>query len=304
MKVLLAPTEDFIKRERTALSAAAAAGSSVTIAVVNGANFSINDYVVIGQEGSLVAEMQQVTAVTATSITVATLSLAHDVDEPVTQYRYNNRKFYGSVTSTGSYTELTAYGSPAQIDVNNPQGTYLEYTGTEGYLYFKSTYWNTTTTTETDINDATAVLADESTRYTSLYAIRVQAGLTENPYIDDGQIEIYRKRAENEINSYIYQRYVLPLQNMTTQLPEVPFIIENCCMLLAAGYADYREFGKDGEGIKWLSEARSLLKAVRLGTQRLIGSDSNELVLKSQTHGVQSYPNTRRDTKFGMDQNF
>lgn len=311
MKVLYAPTESFIKGQRTVLTAAVSAGSGVSIPVDNSSGFVVNGYVVVGQEGSDTAELVQVTSIPDATHLVATLALNHVLNEQVTAYAYNKRKFYGATVSGGSYTELTTYGSPVAIGVDDPQGTSLEYNGGEGYIYFKATYFNSQSDTETDIADATETLANESLRYTSIYAIRRQAGLIDNSFIDDGQIETYRKRAENEINSFIYQRYVLPLTNSTTLATEVPFIIENVCMLLAAGYADFREYGKEGEGIKWLGEARGVLKAIQLGKQRLIGTDNEELVLKTLTHGVQGWPDKvdnhsgrGPERKFGMNQNF
>lgn len=306
MKVLIAPTEDFNRRERAQLAAAASAGSSINLAVDNSANYAIGDFIVVGLEGSDAAEICQITAVPdATHLTVATLALAHLVDEPVVKYRYNQRKFYGSLTGgAGTFTELVSSGSPVTIMVNNPQGTLIEYTGGDGFTYFLATYYNSTTLDETAQTESTTVLADDTTRYCSLYQIRKQAGLTNNPYIDDGQMEIWRKRAENEVQTYIYERYVLPLQNLTTGANEVPSIIENATVLLAAGYADYKEFGKDGQGVKWLGEARGILRAIQKGTQRLIGTDYQEMVLKTLTHGVQSAPRHSRDRKFGMDQNF
>jgi hypothetical protein len=308
MKVLVAPTEDFIKRERTRLSLNATPGNNAVISVENSAGMLVNDYVVVGAEGSEQAEVCQITAVTNQSITVSVLKLVHYTYEPVVKYRYNKRKFYGCATISGTFLELTSYGSPAAIEVNDPQGTLLEYTGLEGYLYFKSTYYNSQTTEETGLVESTAVLADESVRYCSIYAIKKQAGLTNNPFITDGVIETYRKRAENEVNSYIYDHYILPLTN-SSAVAEIPFVVENCTTLLAAGYMDYQEFGKDGEGINWLGEARALLKAIQKGTQQLIGSDNVELQRKTSTQGIQSYPGqvdnvNGPDRKFTMRQRF
>lgn len=295
MKVLIATTEDFIKRERGQLAADASAGSNVALTFVNGDTFAVNDYIVIGYEGSEKAEICIITAVSAQTITVATLRLPHKSDEPVVKYRYNKRKYYGSLTIDGSYSELTSSGSPLTIQVEDPQGTILEYTGNEGYLYFKSTYYNSTTTDETDVDGADAVAGDETTRYCSIYAIRKQAGLTNNPYLTDGMVEIYRKRAENEINSVIFSRYVIPLEN-ALGVNEVPPIIENVCTLLAAGYFDYQEFGKEGQGVKWLGEARGILKALQDGRQRLIDSTGEEFTTKTLTQGIQSYPSSVDNT--------
>lgn len=97
MKVLLAPTESFIKSEHGQLTADASAGSSVALSVVNSDGFAANNFVVVGVEGSDGAELCQVTGTTATTITVATLKLAHRTNEPVTKYRYDKRKFYGAI---------------------------------------------------------------------------------------------------------------------------------------------------------------------------------------------------------------
>lgn len=281
--VLIAPTEEFIKRERTSLAADASAGSSVELTFANGNGYAVNDYIVIGTEGSETAELCLVTVVSGNTITVATLLLSHKKGEGVVKYRYNKRKFYGSTTATGSYTELTANGSPVTIGVDDPQGSILEYTGGEGYTYFKATYYNSTTAEESNVVDAGAVLANESVRYTTLTAIRIQAGLLNNPYIADGRIERKRTQAENEINSVLFRLYTLPLS-------EVPPLISRICELLAAGYIDFEEYGPEGQGVKWLGEGRGLLNSIRDGKQALIKTDGTELARKTTTQGIQSYP--------------
>lgn len=286
MRTLLAPTEDFIKLERTELDADAPAGSNVTLTLLNNSGMADNTFIVIGKEGGERAEIQKInqSVTPGTSVRVATLLFNHKKGTPVTVYRYDKRKFYGSATSGGSYSELTGDGSPATIQVDDPQGTLLEYSGST-YLYFKSTYYNSVTALETSIDDSNEVLADESVRYTTLYAIRVQAGLTQNPYIDDGRIEEKRTQAENEINSILFRLYQLPLA-------EIPALIKRVCTLLAAGYVDFEEYGPDGQGVKWLGEARGILTSIRDGKQNLIGVDGTELARKTLTQGVISSPNT------------
>ena len=288
MKSLIAPTENFIKSERSILATDSAAGSSVSLTLEDNDHFVDNDYVVVGNEGSEQTELAQIDAAVTpgTVIQVDTLLFAHKANVPITKYKYDKRKFYGSLTAGGSYVELTAYGSPAVIQVDDPQGTLLEYTGAEGYLYFKATYFNTETDAETDLADSDEVLADESVRYTSIYNIRVQAGLVNNPFINDGRIETKRKQAENEVNSCLFLRYALPLD-------EIPALIERVTTLLAAGYIDFEEYGPEGQGVKWLGEARGILKSIKNGTQRLIGEDSAELPLNgTDTNVVSGYPNS------------
>jgi phage gp36-like protein len=271
MRSLFAPTEPSIKAERTRLAADAAAGTNVTLTLENADGLAADYFIAIGQEGSELAELQQINQAVAsdTSVRVASLKFNHQKGEPVTVYRYNQRKFYGSTSADGVYVELTADGSPKDIQVDDPQGTVLEYTG-DTATHFKATYYNSETNEETALGDSQASAADESARYASLWAIRKHAGLAGNPLYSDFRLEMKRKQAENEINSAIGSRYSLPLS-------EVPPLLSYICELLAAGYIDYEEFGADSQGVKWLGEARALLKAIQGGTQLLLGADGTEL---------------------------
>lgn len=299
MRKLIAPTEDFIKGDSTTLAADVSKGTNVSFLVENNNGIADNYFVVVGKEGSEKAELQQINAVVVAgqTIQVATLLFDHKAGEPVRVFQYNARKFYGSLTKTGSYTELTADGSPVTIQVDDPQGTLLEYTGVQGYEYFKATYYNTETAAETSADDAEPALADESVRYASLYGIRKMAGFTENPYITDGRIEAKRTQAENEINSILIQRYALPLA-------EIPAIITYVCELLGAGYMHYEEFGNDTDGVKKLGEARAILKGFQDGTRRLIGADMIELDGGGSTNEIRGYPTSNSGRKFTMDQRF
>lgn len=285
MLTFIAPTENFIRMEIGTLNADATAGSNVTLTLINNDGFADTDYIVIGHEGSELCELQQVNQAVsgATAVRVATLKFNHVAGEPVVKLRYNQRKFYGATSVDGSYTELIAYGSPANIQVDDPQGTTLEYTDST-YTYFKATYYNSTSAEETDIADSSAILGDQSGRYATLWNIRKHAGLAGNSRYSDLRLETKRSQAENEINSAIYAKYTLPLA-------EVPGLISQICELLAAGYIDFEEFGKDGEGVKWLGEGRALLKAIQKGTQVLIGADGTELARQTTTGVLDGYPN-------------
>ena len=299
MRQFIAPTEPFIKTEIGTLNADATAGSSVTLTLISNDGLANTDYIVIGHEGSELAELEQINnAVTAgTDVRVATLKFNHKAGEPITKYRYNQRKFYGATTEAGTYVELTGFGSPTTIQVDDPQGTLFEY-DEDTYSYFKATYYNSQLTEETDIDDSVAVAGDQTGRYATLWAIRKHAGLAGNPFYSDYRMEQKRKQAENEIKSAIMARYVLPLA-------EVPALISYICELLAAGYIDYEEFGKDGEGVKWLGEARALLKAIANGKQRLIGSDDTELTVNTLVNRIDGYPDDDADDpNFAMDDKF
>lgn len=298
MRTLLAPTEDFVRGERTTLTADVAAGANVTLTIENNDGYAEDTFIVVGREGSERAELAQINqAVTpGTTVRVATLARAHKIGEPVTLYRFNQRKFYGALTADGEYTELTGDGSPLPIGVDDPQGTLLEYSGAT-YLYFKATYYNSETATETDLDDSAAVSANDSSRYCTIYGIRKMAGFTNNPYISDGRIEDKRRQAENEINSSIMTRYSMPLA-------EVPPLLTYVCELLAAGYLHYEEYGQEGDGGRKLGEARAILKALGSGAQKLIGVDNTELAIVTNNAQLTGYPDSTSGRKFRMGQKF
>ncbi len=278
MKILQSPIEEFIKTDKTEITADVAAGSDKAITVKNGNEFAVNDYIIVGVLGKETSEIAKITVVSGNTITVGTLNLAHKDGDPITKVLFNQRKLYGCATKTGTFTVIET----KDIEVDSPQGTYFEYTG--DYIYFKCTYYNEHTLEESSIADAVAVLGGESDRYCSIYAIKKQAGLSENPYTNNSDIERKRTAAENEIDSAVGHLYSLPFS-------EIPALIENITVLLAAGYLDYQEFGSESGGVKWLGEARGLLKNIASGKRKLLGSDKAELTRLSAAR-LKGYPDS------------
>jgi phage gp36-like protein len=307
MKELVFPTDPAIKTEIAILAADASAGSSVTLTLENNDGLANTDYIVIGYEGSELCELAQINQAIsgATAVRVATLKFNHQAGEPIVKYRYNQRKFYGATSQTGSYTHLSSYGSPKTMQVDDPQGTIFEYDGDEGYTYFKSTYVNSATSEESDIAEAEAVAGDQSGRYATLYAIRKHAGLSGNPRYSDYRLEQKRKQAENEIDSVLAAIYVLPL-------PEVPALITQICELLAAGSIDDEEFRtespsakEDSEGTGWMKQARKMLTDIQKGTRLLIGADRQELPRNAKVNRLSGYPDSGADDPtFSMSDKF
>ena len=285
IKIFIAPTENFVLEEKSEIVTDVSAGNDATLVLENNQGFVENDYVVVKTPGKEQSHICKINAVVSgnTDIQVDTLKHALKEGDVAQKILYNQRKFYGCETEDGTFVEIVADGSPKDIEVDNPNGTILEYTGST-YLYFKATYYNSTTTSETVIADAKAILGSESNRYCSIYAIKRQAGLVENPYVSDVDIERKREAAENEIDSAIGHLYSLPLS-------EIPALIENTTVLLAAGYLDYQEFGSESGGVKWLGEARGILKNIEKGTRRLLGSDKAELTRLSGGR-LKGYPDS------------
>lgn len=294
MKPFIAPTENFVKSEKTGITIDASAGSSVSVSVKSNNGIVKDDYCIIGREGEETTEIQKVSSITGKNIIIfTTLNFAHKKDEPITEIRYNQRKFYGCITKTGTFV----YISISNIEVDNPKGTYFEYIGDEGYLYFKVTYYNEFTVEESDIDDAIAVRAGAIDHYCSIFDIREEAGFVDNPYVGDGRIHAYRLSAESEVKASLGKIYSLPL-SATCELVKV------ITKLLGAGWLMWAEYGEeasgtDKDGMAKVKEARSMLKAVRNRQLILLDENDNELGKLAIPEGqIQGWPDeTTKDAE-------
>lgn len=296
MNSLIAPTEDFIFSEKSKITAAATAGSSVTLVLESNDGLAQNDYVVVKKPGHDQAHICKINAAVSGNTDIQVDTLKHDsaVGDEVTKIRFNQRKFYGCATESGTYTEITDDGSPKDIEVDNPNGTLFEYTAST-YLYFKATYYNSQTTEETDIGDAIAVLGGESDRFCSINDIRQEAGLTDNQYISDSVVEDFRISAESEIKSSIYKKYSLPLST-------IPKVIKTITKYLAAGGLLYKEYGSEADGtskdgLEKLKQARSMLKSIRNGTLVLLDDDDAELTVSGASSDLSGWPDSTTEDK-------
>ena len=192
MQILLAPTEDFVLSEKTAFSADEAAGET-TLSVENTNAFSSDDFVIIDQLGSESSELRKISSVSTNSITLSVATkIAHYKDAPIQVIRYDKRKFYRSTSENGSYSHLAAEGSPVDITPDQPEGTEFEDANGISSSWYKATYYNSVTMTETSLSDATATKAGDAEHYTSIYKIRCEAGFQNNDYIGSDLIDRYR----------------------------------------------------------------------------------------------------------------
>lgn len=301
MKTLKASTDPSIITARSTLSTDVSAGSNVTIPLLNNSGFADTYFVAIGYGGEG-GELQQINqAVTAGSnIRVATLTRDHKAGEKVVVMRFNQRKFYGSATRDGSYTELS--GSPVTIKVDGPEGATLAYTGTE-YSYFKATYYNSTDLIETSVDDAIPIASDESRRYATISAIRSRAGLDRSIRISDAEFERARIRAEAAIDSALCNRYVLPL----TADP-IPAIINTICEDWAAGWILIeKEIDKEGKGEKYMKSAKQDLEDIASGKTILIGIDGLQISASNRV-SISGFPDggvlDTTERMFTVDQKF
>jgi phage gp36-like protein len=262
MRTLIAATEDSIIIARTKLDATALKGSDVVLTLLNTEGVTDGCAACIGLRGSETAELRRLAV---SSSVKADLTMDHVKGEWLEVMRYDSRRFYGSATETGTYSLIAT----VPIDVDDPQGTRYEYTGT--LAWFKATYYDSSTGDETPVADAEAIQGDQSARYCAIDKIRSRAGMARNNYVQDDRFASARTRAESEIDSTLAGVYVLPLTS-------TPAIITEICELLASGTVMSDEFG-EGEGAdgpKKQAQARSMLKDIREGKLKLI-ADGAEL---------------------------
>jgi len=273
MKSFLIPTGEFIKTEKTEVSTATAAGSSVGIVVKNNQGYEADDYIIVKREGGEQAHICKISSVSGNdTIVVDTLKYALVAGDPVVKILYNQRRIYGCAASGGTFVELS--GSPVDIEVDRPDGTLFEYEEST-YVYFKAVYYNATTLITTSLDDADEVSTLETARYCSVFDVREESGFKDSDYVDAGRIDGLIIQAEAEVKASVGSIYELPL----TVVSEV---IKMITKLLSAGWLMLQEYGEEASGTSKdgavkIAEARSMLKSIR--NRQLVLRDSSDVEL-------------------------
>ena len=171
MQLLSASLEPYILGEKTYFLADEEIGQT-TLSVVDPIGFATDKYVVLGVIGNENSEVCKIASTSTNSITVTIATIhKHYKDEPIQLLRFNQRKFYRSTTESGTFTHLTSEGSPVNVKVDDPQGTILEDSTGTSTSWYKATYYNSTSASETSLDDAIAVQAGDASHYTSIYKI-------------------------------------------------------------------------------------------------------------------------------------
>lgn len=292
MAEILRPTNfDAINiAEKTELSADVAAGQKVAN-VLNSQGIVADDFFIIGELVSELSELAQLDAKSGNELTaVVNYALAHKKGEAVTKLFGNQIKIYraanvdGSIPTDGNFSEL------ATIEIEADQ-TYTEYadtTGGSGYWY-KKTYYNSASTSETDLADSPAIRGGNYGLYADWEAVRSEAGMTNNRWIEANVYQDKLIKAQSEVNTSLrVGGYTLPLET-------IPEIVKHAVILLAAGYVLTREYGpenagttKDGE--RKIKQAKEILKSIESGEQKLTDDNSGENLRNDTPGRVAGYP--------------
>jgi len=275
MQILLAPLEQIALGEKTKFSAEEAAGQTV-LSVENTQGFAVNNYIILGQIGSELAEIVQISSVSTNSITTGVTKFIHKQEEPITKTLFNKRKFYRSTTESGTYSHLSSEGSPVDIQVDQPEGTSFEDSTGTSSSWYKATYYNSTSGLESSIDDAIATKAGDVEAYTSIYKIRSESGFEENDYISTEVIARYRDEAQMQVDGVLAIAYSLPLST-------IPKLITHITTLLAAGLLLSKEYGVEADvdvsktGQRKIERAEALLQKIIDGTLLLVNSDGTQV---------------------------
>lgn len=269
------------------------------IPVKNARKFTNNKYLCIGQYGEETSELRKIvdTDEANRTVTVDTATTyPHYQDNPVFQFLFNQRRFYRWNASTEAWDHLSSEGSPKDIEVDNPQGTFFEDSeGTTDNKY-KATYMNVAEAVESSLVDAEEIYGGGlSTDLISLYRIRYSAGFKENYSIEDSYIDQYRQDAQGEVWAALRKRYTFPLTKNSS-------FLRNIVRDLAVGFIWLDQYSGNAEKVKAsesrIAEARKRLNGLADGTYILYDETEDEDQTETgKGGGLSFYPDdTTEDT--------
>jgi len=265
---------DVAVTERSEIREDIAAGVT-TIPVKNASKFATNKYLCIGQYGDETSELIKIVGTSEANRTVTietATTYPHYLNDAVFLFLYNQRRFYRWNTATNNWEHLSSEGSPKDIEVDNPQGTFFEDSeGTQANKY-KATYLNVVDNVETSPLDAKEIYGGgASTDLISLFRIRYSAGFRENFSIEDSYIDQYRQDAQGEVWAALRNRYTFPLTKYSS-------FLRNIVRDLSVGFIWLDQYAGNAVKIKSAEEriasARERLKGLASGLYQLYDEDT------------------------------
>lgn len=186
---------DFSNQQTTKLVVYAAAGStSLNVEATTG--FPSSGYVVLEPKTER-AEIVAYSAITANTITTSATSFQHGSGEDLYLMPYNQMRFYYCVTADGTYTYITSSSTTMTYDQTF---TNYEYAAGTTSLYYKRTFYNSTSLVETDIgvSDYWKVNNDQSL-VVSAAELRVYLQFDENDYPSNTDMQTIINIAAKEV---------------------------------------------------------------------------------------------------------
>jgi hypothetical protein len=276
--------------EETELSADVAASQAVAN-VLNSQGFTVGEFYVVGKLAGERSEIVKLLSKTGNALTATTnFSNTHKKGEAVTRLFADKIRIYRAANVDGSIPDNDDFSVIATIDIEADQN-YTEYTDSSGGsdYWYKKTFYNSVSTSETEISEAVAVRGGNYGYYVTWEEVRGEAGLDTNKWITASVYHDKLKKAQSEVNSSLrIGGYTLPLST-------VPEVVKHAVILLAAGYVLTRDYGpenagtsKDGE--RKIKQAKEILKRIEDGSESLT-DDNTGSELPTNTPGrVAGYP--------------
>lgn len=227
-------------KQQTKLNADYAAGIA-TFTVENNADIVANSILYVGRLGSESCEKLVILSVSgATSITTTTNSvLPHSRFDDITIVYGDKLKVYKAANVNGTAPAEAAFTTsltPVTIQADRAYTDITDTTGSSDYWY-RFTYYNSISATETNLADSSSVRGGGYGNYVAIEAIRDEAGLANNIYITDSIIDKARQEAKALIHAELSGLYTLPFTEPVNPL------ITLCNKLLAAGYLLTKDYG-------------------------------------------------------------
>ena len=203
-------------------------------------NLTLNDYLYIGRIGTESGEVKQITAITnANTLTcVATVKPHYRFDDTTTLFG-NQLQIYRASNIDGRQppdASFSVYGSPIAINFDTTETAYTDPTG-DSTFWYKYTYVNALTSAATALAGSSAVRGGDIGNYTSIEAIRREAGLMNNHFVTNAMIDSKRQAAQAYINATLAVTYIVPF------LAPVNPLIVDITKSLAAGYLLVDNYG-------------------------------------------------------------
>lgn len=283
-------------KEQTRLSNKVAVGST-GISVANTQGFSSGDTVLIGQRGDDSSEVVVVNGapVDATINLVQPLNRTHVAYEYVTKLFGDRMKVYRAANVNGAIPADSNFALLTTLDIDFDQMStdYTDLTGGSDYWY-KFTYYNSASSTETSLADSTPARGGGADNYVGLIDIRKEAGFEYATYVSDEDIDSARKAAQAEVNGSLSGVYTVPFKQ-----PVNDWIVD-ITKRLAAGLLLQRQYGTMGassniNGSKKIEQARQDLKSLANKQSVLTDSDGNNTSLPGSIGGVSGWPDDTAD---------
>lgn len=287
-------------KDKLILTADVAAGIT-SLPVVNSEGVSADDFMVLGNLGSEYSEKVQAAHTgfapdRSHVVVAAATAAAHSEFDPMWVLFGNQIKVWRAPNVDGTPPADTAFILLTTIDVDYDETStaYEDAAGSNAYWY-KVTYLNSTTNVETDIADSPILIRGGNYgTYTTISAIRKEAGLWNNEFITDSAIDAARYRAQYEIDGALQGLYVVPFQ------PPVNPMISALVEKLAAFYLLSTDYGPMASGNskdadKKMTEYQRLMEKIDSKNYVLTDANGNELAIDG-AGGNKSWPNDTTET--------